>query len=119
MCFTIAKSPPGDGPSEYIVTDYYLSKDNVDKVVDEIATKMVVTTDRNIPKAHFKHIKPYWSSYLKELHQYKMKMGRKWVNNGRPTDIHSQVYSEYKAAKRVFRREKRRAEHMYEKNNNW
>ncbi len=40
----------GDGPNEYIVTDYYLSKDNVDKVVDEIATEMVVIADHNIPK---------------------------------------------------------------------
>ncbi len=42
-----------------------------------------------------------------------MKIGRKWVNNGRPTDPHSQVHRNYKAAK--FRREKRRAEHIYEK----
>ncbi len=58
----------GDGPNEHIVTDYYLCKDNVDKVVDGIVTKMIVTTDRNIPKANFnKHIKPYCCSYLKEL----------------------------------------------------
>ncbi len=49
----------GDGHNEYIVTNYYLSKDNVYKVVDEIATKMVVTIDHNIPKANFnKHIQP-------------------------------------------------------------
>ncbi len=44
-------------------------------------------------------------------------MGRKWNNNGRPTYLHSQVHRDYKAAKRVFRREKECAEHIYEKNN--
>ncbi len=44
-----------------------------------------------------------------------MKMDRRWFNNGRPTNPHSQKM-DHKAAKQVFRRGKRHAKHIYDQN---
>ncbi len=60
-----------------------------------------------------KHLKPYWNTGLNESVTTKKQAWRAWLNAGRPRENHP-AWLEYKEAKRLFRRDQRRASLAHE-----
>ena len=56
-----------------------------------------------------KHLKPYWTPELTELHRSILEFRQIWINENRPRGNHHQSYSDYKSSKNIFRDEMRKA----------
>ena len=68
----------------------------------------------NLPTVKFnKHLKPYWHKGLSQSVARKRAAWQKWVNAGKHRD-NSPMWVEYKAAKKQFRMEQRRASAEHE-----
>ena len=85
---------------------------------DTIVKSLNSAAEGYISKRTFcKHLKPYWSAELKEIHKDMRKARAVWVNEGKPrydTDSRKQ----YKDIKRSFRRLLRKKYSDYEKEEN-
>ncbi|MES9880824.1 MAG: reverse transcriptase family protein [Sedimenticola sp.] len=82
-----------------------MSTDEIDKLYSIITSSICDVSTNSIPKTKFRHyLKPYWNPELQNLHN-DMKCKRiRWINAGQPRGNTYQCYSDYKAAKRAFRR---------------
>ncbi len=78
---------------------------DLDIIYDNFVTSMCKCSDDCIPKSKFRSfLKPYWNAELTDLHRNMKTMRRVWAACGRPRGSEHISYSEYKDAKRRFRR---------------
>ena len=74
------------------------------KAYDIIVNCLNKAAEGNITKRTFcKHLKPYWSAELKELHKYMRKGRAIWIKDRKPRS-NTESRQQYKSAKRAFRR---------------
>jgi len=72
--------------------------------------------ERHLPRSKFnKSAKPYWCSELKNAHAQARYFRSVWIQQGRPRGGQHKCYSDYKSAKRIFRRLQRNCIDKYEK----
>ena len=58
--------------------------------------------------------KPFWTPQLTQLSRHEYAVWRHWVAAGRPRDHENELWTQYKTAKRDFRRSMRQSELQYE-----
>ena len=58
--------------------------------------------------------KPFWTPQLTQLSRHEKAVWRRWVAAGRPRDHGNELWTQYKTAKRDFRRSMRQSELQYE-----
>ena len=78
-----------------------------------IVTAIKRDENETLPHKKFiRHLNPYWSKHVKDLHR-SLKVKREvWISEGRPRGEH-RALREYKCAKRHFRCELRNAYQTY------
>ena len=87
--------------------------DNIEKYARAVS-KSIQTASSVLPHVTYKrHIKPYWNTKLNTLRNIVATKRKAWITNGRPRGENYRSYSEYKEAKRMFRREQRRCIEAY------
>ena len=82
-----------------------ISKRSIDQAYT-VLVREIATAAQNCfsLKSYKRYLKPYWNQELRGLHS-KMKTKRNsWVRDGKPRNMNCLSYSEYKTAKRDFRR---------------
>ena len=71
--------------------------------------------EKHLPRSKFnKSAKPYWCSELKNAHAQARYFRSVWLQQGRPRGGQHKCYSDYKSAKRIFRRLQRNCIDKYE-----
>ncbi len=95
--------------------DERCSHRQIDDIVTDVVAAMKQTAKNNIPKSRFNpHLKPFWSAELSSLRDERDDCHRIWSEAGKPSNPESVEKRNLKAAKKVFRREYRKAEKKYE-----
>ena len=88
------------------------------KAYDIIVNCLNKAAEGNITKRTLcKHLKPYWSAELKELHKDMRKARAIWIKDGKPRS-NTESRQQYKSAKRAFRRHLRIKYSDYEREEN-
>jgi len=79
------------------------SEQDIDALCDCIITCLLDVSVTVVPKSRYcSYRKPYWNDQLKQLHLEQLNMRRQWVAQGKPRGLTSQLYVQYKQAKRQF-----------------
>ena len=92
-----------------------LSCDELDCLVDQI-TNMLIKNDKNLPRARYaKHIRPFWNPRLNDLKRVKVRCYNEWKADGCPRSNLSRSWTAHKDAKRNFRREIKKVQRNFEK----
>ncbi|XP_053395834.1 uncharacterized protein LOC128555985 [Mercenaria mercenaria] len=80
------------------------SNDDIDRQYELIVSAITSTSSKSIRKRKFKSfLKPYWNENLSALHNTIKQSREKWLNAGRPK-TGNVLFSEYKQAKKKFRK---------------
>ena len=70
-----------------------------------IVNEINVASDKHFPQTKFKpFLKPYWNNDLKHLHKCMRHKRQEWILEGKPRSNNYMSYTEYKSAKRQFRK---------------
>ena len=81
-----------------------------------IVTAIKRDENETLPHKKFiRHLNPYWSKHVKDLHRSITVKREVWISEGRPRGEH-RALREYKCAKRHFRCELRNAYQTYMEN---
>lgn len=87
----------------------------IEQSLAKITSIVKLSAERSIPKTKLKkNLKPFWKEGLKPLHESCRRYRRLWIMQGRPRGSENCFFSDYKRAKRNFRRELRRKAFEYE-----
>ncbi|XP_045157960.2 uncharacterized protein LOC123524101 [Mercenaria mercenaria] len=82
-----------------------LNNQDIDKFYEIISSSLNKCAGCIFPKKRFRpYLKPYWNSRLTELHDNMTHRRNIWCQHGRPKEKGNEHYTEYKSAKREFRR---------------
>ena len=104
---------------EITYNDFNLDPASIDRDHEIVVRCLVDGANATLPKRRpVSYLKPYWNDPLKHCHSEMSKLREEWCRQGRPRGHEWSAYTEYKNAKREFRRTHRRrvAEHMAEEN---
>lgn len=88
---------------------------SIEQSLVEISSIIKLAAEQSIPKAKYKkYLKPFWKEGMKLLHDNCRHYRKLWIIQGRPRGPENRFFSDYKCAKRNFRRELRRKANEYE-----
>ena len=91
------------------------SEDGIDNLVNNITT-LLVEKDKNLPRSKYvKHIRPFWNENLTQLKRDKIICYKNWKNDGCPRSLTSDSWVAHKNAKRIFRREIKKIQRDFER----
>lgn len=91
------------------------SSEEVEGILENITETLLSAAEKSLPcKKARPYLKPYWKNGLKDLHSRSRMLRRVWIEHGRPRDSNNVYYTEYKSAKREFRKAMRRKVFHYE-----
>lgn len=90
------------------------SQVSIDQTYNNLVNVIKAKAENCFPKKRFKAcLKPYWNSELGNLHKQMRQKRRAWLNDGKPRNPSYISYTQYKAAKRDFRRIHRKHVELY------
>jgi len=90
---------------------------NCDLLYEGLIQCICCAAETTLPSCSYNpYTKPYWNDDVKEAHNLAREKRRIWLLHGKPRGMHFQTYSEYKEAKRQFRKTQKIASDKYIEN---
>ena len=90
------------------------STHSINNAYEDLVRTLKYCAKQSLPIKKYKtFLKPYWTKELTTLHKSMMASRNRWLDAGRPRGRNHNAFSEYKAAKRHFRRAHRQASETF------
>ena len=87
----------------------------LDALVD-ILTNILTSAGQNLPRTKYsQHCRPFWNAHLSELKRKKVACYKEWKDDGCPRVNDAPTWVAHKEAKKVFRREIKKVQRKYER----